>query len=168
MLRVLALSTVLLAVPVAAQDALSSHEEAALLVLELTDAREGFESGMNTMLDGMADPESPMMEIVVPSVREWADRYMTWDVMLPRYLDLFTEMYTEEELRAYGEWLQTEHGQRFASTQTELLERSMRMGQELAAEHEAELEAIIMERISELEGTPVPPPPMAEPKKGTR
>ncbi|MEM1054000.1 MAG: DUF2059 domain-containing protein [Bacteroidota bacterium] len=106
---------------------------------------------------------SPDLAAVRPVIQEWLERYFTWDVMLPRYIALYTSLYSEDELLGLAEWLSSDLGQRYVELQPEYQQRAARMGADLAMEYQGELEAMIEAYL-----TGASQSERVDPKKGSR
>jgi uncharacterized protein len=135
-LTALALAALLLqAAPLSAQasPASASHRAAAVRLLEVTRARAALEgipdASVPAPLQGMAD-----MQALQPMMRELFREQLSWSSLEPEYVRVYTEVFTERELRELIAFYETPLGQKMldkmpvaaARTQAIMMERLQR------------------------------------------
>ncbi|HEY1249887.1 MAG TPA: DUF2059 domain-containing protein [Thermoanaerobaculia bacterium] len=108
----------------------------------------------------------------------WLRKYMTWDAMLPELTQLYSDTYTEGEMKALALFYSSPLGQKTIAKTPELLTRTAALGAKVSQPHTAELNAQLSARRDELKakaaartpgasGTPSPAtavPPVPTPK----
>lgn len=112
----------------------------------------------------------------------WLRKYMTWDAMKPELIKLYTEAYTEAELKELAAFYKTPVGQKSLAKMPELMQKTAMIGGKLGQPHVDELKTLMAARREELQqqekvaaaaaartpGAQIPPPakkPTAVPKK---
>jgi hypothetical protein len=113
----------------------------------------------------------------------WLKKYMTWEAMQPELTKLYTETYSEAELKELAAFYKTPVGQKSLAKTPELLQKTAMIGVKLGQPHTEELKKLMDARHEELNkkqekaaaaaaaktpGAQIPAPakqPTAEPKK---
>jgi uncharacterized protein len=113
----------------------------------------------------------------------WLRKYMTWEAMKPELIKLYTETYTEAELKELAVFYKTPVGQKSLTKMPELMQKTAMIGAKLGQPHVDELKTLMDARRDELQkqqekaaaataaktpGTQIPPAakkPTAEPRK---
>jgi hypothetical protein len=127
-----------------------SHELAAADLLVMTGAKENAIVGASAMADVMVQG-NPMLTPYRDVLVEWAEQVMTWENMKPRFVQLYVEAYTEEELRSLLEFYDSPLGRKVLRVTPDLVRQGAMIGGQLAAEHQTELQEMIQKRAAELE-----------------
>lgn len=121
-------------------------------------ARELFQSikleeSVANMSAAMVDSEvshnpglAPYRDIMVT----WLKKYMTWDALLPELTALYTDTYTEAELKALAAFYRSPVGQKSLTKSPELLQRTAALGAKISQPHSAELNGLLTARREEL------------------
>ena len=96
----------------------------------------------------------------------WLRKYMTWDAMLPELTRLYSETYTEGEMKTLAMFYSSPLGQKSIAKTPDLLSRTAQIGARISQPHSAELNAQLNARRDELKakaaktpgaaGTPAP------------
>jgi hypothetical protein len=97
----------------------------------------------------------------------WLRKYMTWDAMLPELTRLYSETYTEGEMKTLAMFYSSPLGQKSIAKTPDLLSRTAQIGAKISQPHSAELNAQLNARRDELKakaaaktpsgsGTPAP------------
>ena len=97
----------------------------------------------------------------------WLRKYMTWDAMLPELTRLYSETYTEGEMKTLALFYSSPLGQKSIAKTPDLLSRTAQIGARVSQPHSAELSAQLSARRDELKakagektpgaaGTPAP------------
>lgn len=142
------------AVPAAAQPEPSPGELAAVReLLEVSRTRENFIKAMELGMEqgGMGELTPEMQRVL----REFMDEHFRFEDMEPEFVRLYTDLYTEEEIRGMTAFYRTPLGQRMIETLPELSAASQRIAQE-------RLQAVmpqLIERIMEVMQDPSAPTP---------
>ena len=113
----------------------------------------------------------------------WLRKYMTWDAMKPELIKLYTETYTEPEMKELAAFYKTPVGQKSLAKMPDLLQKTALIGAKLGQPHIDELKTLMDARRAELQkqqekaagaagartpGAQIPPAakkPTVEPKK---
>jgi uncharacterized protein len=81
---------------------------------------------------------------------KWLQKYMTWESMRPEMVRLYTDTYTEAELKQLAAFYKTPLGQKTLAKTPELLQRTAMIGARLGQEHSEELKTAMNARSDEL------------------
>lgn len=135
----------------AAQTAPSSpHEAAAVELLEIMDIETQMAGGAAAMANAMVQ-QNPSLGPYQDVILAWAATFMTWEVFGPRFVDIYTEAFTEAELSEMTAFYRTPTGQKALRLQPELMNRGALIGNEEAMRRQAELQSMLEARATELE-----------------
>ena len=154
MKRILILCLVLVcAAPLAAwsQDAkpASSHRAATEELLRVMGVEQTSVSAAQSYFDVMVQQNSQMADYKDILVK-WVKNTLSWDRMGPRMTDLYMRTFTEAEIRELIAFYKTPVGQKTLQQMPMLMQEGMKIGTELAVEHQGELEEAIKARQKEL------------------
>lgn len=141
------------AAPLAAwsQDAkpASSHRQATEELLRVMGVEETSKSAAQSFFDAMTQ-QNPGMEDYKDVLMTWATNTLSWEKMGPRMTDLYMRTFTETEIRELIAFYKTPVGKKTLEQLPTLMQEGMKIGMELAQEHQGELEAAIKARQKEL------------------
>lgn len=152
LLMMLALA-VCAAVPAAAQPEPSPGELAAVReLLEVSRTRENFIRAMELGMEqgGMGE----LTPQVQRALRDFMDEHFRFEDLEPEFIRMYTELYTEEEIRGMTAFYRTPLGQRMIETLPELSAASQRIAQERLQAVMPQLMQAIMEAMEEPGPTP--------------
>jgi tetratricopeptide (TPR) repeat protein len=148
------LSTLLLvclAVPAAwGQGFTRSHRQAASELLDLMEKSQDLAETASALIDAQvrANPQiEPFRDILV----QWTQRYINWDAMGPRMIELYLQTFTEGEIRDLLAFYRTPTGRKALEKLPVLMQEGMKIGEEAAQQHRGELDAMIRNRTQELQ-----------------
>ncbi len=143
----------------------ASHAEAARRTLELTDSRKS--------LDYMHDQIYPMMFSVLEEMnigeenaeifrryagkmKEFLAQELSWERMEPAMIEIYTRVYTEEELEELNAFYASPTGRKMIERMPQLMEESMRFSQQMIRDflpklqrYQDEIEAEILAELGE-------------------
>jgi len=133
------------------------------------------EESLTNTTSAMVDSEvshNPALAPYRDIMLAWLRKYMTWDAMLPELTRLYSETYTEGEMKALAMFYSSPVGQKSIAKTPDLLSRTAQIGARISQPHSAELNAQLNARRDELKakaaaktpgaaGTPAPAPPAA-------
>lgn len=146
----------------------ASHRAAAEEVLEINKVRElmeqSFMSVMQPTYDAMKANGLPdaAIEEIKAAVSKWYANTMKWEVIKPKFADLYIKEFTEEEMKKLIEFYKTDVGQKAITKMPTLMQQGSEIGQELASANQAALGAefqAIMTKYKPAEGgSPAPSP----------
>ncbi len=127
-----------------------THKEAATELLSLMNLEKTMAGAAAAMTDAMIQGNAilaPYREVIL----QWARGFMTWETFGPRYVALYTEAFTESELREMIAFYKTPTGQKVLTLMPELMQRGSKIGADVAQEHSAELQEMLRKRAAELQ-----------------
>ena len=126
----------------------ASHRAAAERLLEVMDTEQTLAKSLDASLSQQLEMMPPI-EGVEEVMRDFFEKYMSFAELKDDYVQMYGEVYSEEELGKLIEFYQTPLGQRVASTVPELTARGMALGQSKVMAHMPELQAKLGELMSE-------------------
>jgi len=135
---------------IAADPSTESHRDAASELLELMNVERTMMAGASAMVDAMAQ-QNPQLESYRDVILKWAEGFMNWETFGSKFVALYTESFTEPELRELIAFYNTPTGKKALTLMPELVQRGAALGADVASEHMQELEQMISERAAELE-----------------
>jgi uncharacterized protein len=109
---------------------------------------------------------SPELAGVQDVIRDFIARYVSWDALREQYVEIYASAFTEDELRAMTDFYRSEAGQKLARATPRLTAQLAALGERAVQEHRAELQQLILARLSPPPAPPAPPsaaPPPAPP-----
>jgi len=133
------------------------------------------EESLPTTTAAMVDSEIAHNPALVPYrdvMLAFLRKYMTWDAMLPELTQLYSETYTEGEMKSLALFYASPLGQKAITKTPELLSKTAALGAKISQPHTPELNAQLSARRDELRAkaaarTPgasgTPPPATAVP-----
>lgn len=136
------------AVPAAAQETSSAGEiQAVREFIEVSRMRDNFARTMELMLEGnMMGEEMP--DGFKDVMRQFMAEHFTYEALEPGFIRVYTDLFTEEELRALTAFYRTPAGQRFVELTPELAARTQEFTGEIMQEAMPELMRLIMEQMN--------------------
>lgn len=138
--------------PALAQTPSPSHVQAAEELLGIIDVEKTTTEGMELMLKQQIQ-QNPAMARLEDIMREFVQKAMNWTELKPEYVRLYTDIYTEAELREMVAFYRTPLGKRMLDTLPQLMARSNEISQRRMQQHLPEMMRRMMERLSQPEKT---------------
>jgi len=130
----------------------ASSAAAAAAALELFKAMK-LQANLNDTAGAMIDSEigrnpglTPYREVMLT----WLKKYMTWDAMLPELTKMYTETFTEAELKQMAAFYSSPAGQKSLEKLPEMMQRTAMTGARLSQAHSDELRAAMSAKSDEL------------------
>lgn len=120
-------------------------------LLDLMGTRQLMRASIEASLDAQVQAQ-PMMAQFRPTMMAWVDKYISWDALRPRMVELYTGAYTDDELRALVAFYRTPVGRKTAAISPELAKKGALIGAEAAQAHLPELQKMVQDRMAELQG----------------
>lgn len=147
-LAVVFLGLLLIGAPCQGQDhaPASSHEGAVLELIELLDLEAINTQSREIMIESMV-VQNPVLEQYVDIFEDFFATYGSWDELLPQYVQLYREAYTEAELRELISFYQTPVGKKTVRLTPRLMREGAEIGQRQITPHLPELQRRIQERL---------------------
>ena len=130
-----------------AQEAPEGERQAATELLEMMDTEGTFKASMDAMIEMQTQQAPAVAAQLEPIMREFFEEHLSWDQIEPDYVALYTDLYTEEELRQIIAFYQTDVGQKMVEVMPEMAVRSQQIAQQHIQEHAGELQQKIMEEM---------------------
>jgi uncharacterized protein len=100
----------------------------------------------------MQQEQNPELAQFEDIMREFMEKALRWEELKADYLDLYVDLYTEEEMGEMLAFYRSPIGQRMIETMPELMIRSAEISQRRVQKHLPEM----MERIFERASNPAP------------
>ena len=98
---------------------------------------------------------NPVLLPYRPVIIEWVHKTMSWDALEPKVAAVYSQAFTDDEMRQAMDFYRSPTGQKFLDKLPELMQKTGAISSELGKAHEAELRAMIAQRAKELsEKTP--------------
>lgn len=132
-----------------AQPAASSHRAATEELLQVMGVEKSSVSAAQSYFDVMVQQNAQMADFKDVLVK-WVQSTLSWDNMGPRMTDLYMRTFTEAEIRELIAFYKTPIGQKTLQQMPMLMQEGMKIGTDLAKEHQGELEQAIKARQKEL------------------
>lgn len=120
-----------------------SHERAVLELFEVMDVEAQSRVGLDYALSQPGVAGTPMASVL----EEFFDRHLTWEVMRPELVRIYAETLTEAQIRQATAFYRSPAGQALVGQMPVIIERTMEMTSRLMAEHQTELQAMMMEAM---------------------
>ncbi len=111
--------------------------------------QENLSETANAMIDseiGRNPGLTPYREVMV----QWLKKYMTWDAMLPELTKMYTDTFSEAELKQMAAFYGSPAGQKSLEKLPELMQRTAMAGAKLSQPHSDELRAAMTAKSEEL------------------
>jgi uncharacterized protein len=154
------------ATPTAAATPTASQVAAARELFKALKLEESLENTTTAMVDTEIS-HNPALAPYRDIMLAWLRKYMTWDAMLPELIRLYSETYTEGEMKTLAMFYSSPLGQKSIAKTSDLLSRTAQIGARISQPHSAELNAQLNARRDELKakaaaktpgaaGTPAP------------
>ena len=141
------------AAPLAAwsQDAkpASSHRQVTEELLQVMGVEKTSVDAATAYFDVMVEQNAAMADYKDVMVK-WVKNTLSWEKMGPRMTDLYMQTFTEGEIRELIAFYKTPVGQKTLQQMPVLMQEGMKIGTDLAKEHQGELEEAIKARQKEL------------------
>jgi len=128
----------------------AAHVAAALELFQSIKLQESIPNTSGAMIDSEI-ARNPNMQPYRDVMLKWLQKYMTWDLMRPELVQLYTDTYTEPELKQLAAFYRTPLGQKTMAKMPELLQRTAMIGARLGSAHSDELKAAMNARTEELQ-----------------
>jgi hypothetical protein len=151
----LALALALAAGGAHAQSAAEQRAAATELLVAMR-APEALQGSIQATVDAQLRA-SPELAGVQDVIRDFIARYVSWDALREQYVEIYASSFTEDELRAMTDFYRSDVGQKLARATPRLTAQLAALGERAVQEHRAELQRLILARLSQ----PAAPPPAA-------
>lgn len=137
-----------------------SHEKAVKEFFTITNVRDTYQKSVDMMLE-MQIKNNPRLEQFRPVMKSFFDKYLKWEAVEPKMVQMYKDSFTEEELRNLIAFFSTPTGKKWAGQQSDLMLKGAKIGQEQTEAHLPELRKMITDQIERAQGGAVPAPDAA-------
>ena len=137
-----------------------THREAVLELLEVTNAEQMVDQMLNS-IEGMMNQQFAAMNLPEEGViqaqklgdemTDWLRSVLIWDDVKEMYVDLYVDVFTEQEIHELVDFYRSPLGQKLQEKMPALMQKSMQLGQQLAMAKMPELQAKMQAAIAELQ-----------------
>ncbi|HEX3130528.1 MAG TPA: DUF2059 domain-containing protein [Thermoanaerobaculia bacterium] len=127
----------------------SSHRQATEELLRVMGVEKTSVDAAMTYFNVMVEQNEAMADYKDVMVK-WVKNTLSWEKMGPRMTDLYMRTFTEAEIRELIAFYKTPVGQKTLEQMPILMQEGMKIGTDLAKEHQGELEEAIKARQKEL------------------
>jgi hypothetical protein len=128
-----------------------SHDAAARELMASLDLKNLTTQAFDTMIDAQVQA-NPAMASCKDILLDWGHKYMTWEAMEPQIIKLYTDAFTEPELREMTAFYRTPTGAKAARAIPDLFQKGAQIGLTIANEHKDELQKALMEKLTKGDG----------------
>ncbi len=111
------------------------------------------QAGLNDTTAAMIDSEisrNPGLTPYRDVMLDWLRKYMTWDAMLPELTKMYTESFSEAELKQMAAFYGSPAGQKALEKMPEMMQRTAMAGAKISQPHTDELRASMATRSEAL------------------
>jgi len=154
--------------PTAQQPAASPAQvKAAEQLIEMMEMEKTFNQSMEAMLQAQMNA-NPMLKQFEDIMRAFMGKYLKWSELKADYVKLYTDVFTESELKEMTQFYQTPLGKKMLNTLPALLTRGGQITSERLQPHLPELQKTIMERMQQKQAPkeqPAQSQPQQQPKE---
>lgn len=124
----------------------TSHEQAAVELIELLEVGETTLAGTNMMIESMID-QNPELAQFRDIFEDFFAQHFRWETLLPEYVRIYREAFTEAELRELIAFYKSPVGRKTVELMPRLMQEGAEIGQKQIEPHLPELERRIRERL---------------------
>ena len=137
----------------------ASHKRAALELLEVANTQEMLDQMMSSISDMM---EQQFKALKLPpggeeaaaafqrEIIDWFSEFFVWEQMRDLYVDIYVDVFTEDELKELIRFYQSPLGQKVLKKMPELMQKSIEKTQALLQSKMPEFQKRLQKTISEL------------------
>lgn len=135
-----------LSVGSALAQATSSHAKAAENLLVAMGTPKATDDNVQQMLT-LQFEQVPAMKAAEVEVRSFFSKYMNWEAIKGDMIKLYTDEFTEKELKDMTAFYNTPTGKKLASKQTTLTMKAAQIGQSKIQPHMMELQQLLQQKM---------------------
>jgi hypothetical protein len=129
----------------------ASHEAAARQLINTMQMGELMDKTINQMLDVQIQ-QNPQLAPYRNVMLAFFRKYLSWEAIEPEMIKLYTDTFSEDELKAIVQFYQTPAGQKAIKTLPELMSRGAEIGQRKVQENIGELQQMVAAEEARLHG----------------
>jgi uncharacterized protein len=127
----------------------ASHEKVAEELLMTVDADNLMKQSMAQMIQ-LQIQQNPQLGLYEQVLQRFVEKYMSWESLRPDLIALYTQAFTEDELREIVAFYQSPVGQKAIKAIPTLMAQGGQIGVKRIQEHLPELQAMIAEETARL------------------
>jgi hypothetical protein len=137
----------------------ASHRKTALELLEITETKKMLDQVMASV-EGMMAQQLQALELppegqeaakaVQKDMMGWFSEFFVWEEMRDLYLDVYVEVFTEDELKELIQFYQSPLGQKLLNKMPALMQKSMQKTQAMLQKRMPEFQERLQKTMSEL------------------
>jgi len=146
--KILLLAILLIAIVGQSYSQTEVHKKAAEELLIASGAEQNFKTSMEKMME-IQTKSNPAMEQYSDIIKQWANKYISWSSLKDDMVKLYTDEFTEKELKEITKFYKSDIGLKLASKQGEIMTKGAEIGQKKALEHMPELQKMIMDKMGD-------------------
>jgi hypothetical protein len=138
----------------------ASHKKTALELLEVTNTKKMLDQ-MMTSMEGIMEQQLKLIELppegqeaakaVQKENIDWFSEFFVWEQMRDMYVDIYIEVFTEDELKELIQFYKSPLGQKMLKKMPELMQKSLQKTQTMLQENMPAFQERLQKTISELE-----------------
>jgi len=128
-----------------------SHKAAVKEMFAATEMSDTFGKTMDSIMD-MQMRQAPQMEEVRDVMRDFLQKYMSWEALENEMVMMYAEAFTESEIEKMTEFYMTPVGKKSLRLMPELMAKSGEIAQRRVQAHMPELTRAIQEKMMESQG----------------
>lgn len=131
----------------------ASHRQAAAEMFQAIDMERVITQAIDASLKAQME-QNPALVPYEAQMRAFLTKYMSWASMKDEMTKMYTQEFTEPELKQLTAFYKTPLGQKAIAKMPVLMARSMALGQQRVQEHLPELQAALKESAEKQKGAP--------------
>ena len=125
----------------------ASHLQAARDLLVASQMEQVFSKTIDQALD-MQIRQAPQLGELRGVMKDFFNKYMSWDALKDDLAKLYADSFTEDELKDITKFYQTPTGKKMALATPELMAKGAMLGQQKVQEHIGELQQMIQDAMA--------------------
>jgi uncharacterized protein len=134
----------------AAEPSVSSHQQAAVELMEVMHVDRTVQNGLDIMIKAQLQA-NPQLAPYEDLLRGFLSKYLAWEVLRQDYAQLYVDAYTEPELKELTAFYRSAIGQKVIVSLPEIMRKGAALGQSKVTDHLDELKELVAKRAQELE-----------------
>jgi uncharacterized protein len=120
----------------------SKHYKAAEELLLTMDMEQVINENLEQIL-ALQLKNNPHLQPAEASIKQFFNKYMSWQALREDYIRIYMEAFTEKELQDMISFFKTDTGKQLAAKQMMLMMKSAQLGQSKVQEHMSELQEML-------------------------
>ncbi len=131
-------------------------------LVQIMNLQATFNEGKEAMIKAQVQ-SNPALAQFEDLMRQFMDKYLTWDQVKDQYVNIYADVFTEPELRELIQLYNTPTGKKLLTSMPDIMNRSMQITQKQLQPHLPELQQQIMARVQEQQKQQQPQPAPGQP-----